>query len=38
MKDKERAALEAKTGQNPVEIPVAKDGIAVYLNDANPLT
>lgn len=38
MKDKERAALKKLTGQNPVEISVAKDGIAVYLNDANPLT
>lgn len=37
MKEKERAALEAKTGRPPVEISVAKDGIAVYLNEANPL-
>ncbi|MBK8576097.1 MAG: phosphate ABC transporter substrate-binding protein [Elusimicrobia bacterium] len=37
MKDKERAALVAKNGRPPVEIAVAKDGIAVYLNDANPL-
>jgi len=37
MKEKERVALKAKTGQDPVEIAVAKDGIAVYLNIANPL-
>ncbi|MBL0058765.1 MAG: phosphate ABC transporter substrate-binding protein [Elusimicrobia bacterium] len=37
MKEKERAALEAKTGRPPVEISVAKDGIAVYLNEANPV-
>jgi phosphate transport system substrate-binding protein len=37
MKEKERVALEAKTGRAPVEISVAKDGIAVYLNGANPL-
>lgn len=38
MKDKERLALQAKTGQAPVQISVAKDGIAVYLNAANPLS
>jgi phosphate transport system substrate-binding protein len=37
MKTKERTALETKTGRAPVEIPVARDGIAIYLNDANPL-
>lgn len=37
MKEKERAALEAITGRPPIEIPVAKDGVAVYLNAANPL-
>lgn len=37
MKDKERAAIEAITGTPPIEIPVAKDGVAVYLNAANPL-
>lgn len=37
MKEKERIALETKTGRSPVEISVAKDGIAVYLNEANPL-
>jgi phosphate transport system substrate-binding protein len=37
MKEKERVALEAKTGRPPVEISVAKDGIAVYLNEANPV-
>jgi phosphate transport system substrate-binding protein len=38
MKEKERLALQAKTGRAPVEIAVAKDGIAVYFNEANPLT
>jgi phosphate transport system substrate-binding protein len=38
MKEKERVALKAKTGRDPVEIAVAKDGIAVYLNTANPLS
>lgn len=38
MKEKERVALKAKTGRDPVEIAVAKDGIAVYLNSANPLS
>jgi phosphate transport system substrate-binding protein len=38
MKEKERAALRELTGTVPVEIAVAKDGIAVYLNEANPLT
>ncbi|MBL8023463.1 MAG: phosphate ABC transporter substrate-binding protein [Elusimicrobia bacterium] len=37
MKDKERAALKELTGRNPVEISVAKDGIAVYLHEENPL-
>ncbi|TXH26663.1 MAG: phosphate ABC transporter substrate-binding protein, partial [Elusimicrobia bacterium] len=37
MKEKERVALKTKTGRDPVEIAVAKDGIAVYLNTANPL-
>ncbi|MBK8870164.1 MAG: phosphate ABC transporter substrate-binding protein [Elusimicrobia bacterium] len=37
MKEKERVALQAKTGRSPIEIAVAKDGIAIYLNEANPL-
>jgi phosphate transport system substrate-binding protein len=37
MKEKEKVALQAKTGRSPIEIAVAKDGIAIYLNEANPL-
>jgi len=38
MKDAEKAQLKEKTGAPPEEITVAKDGLSVYVNDANPLT
>lgn len=34
---KETAMLKAKTSREPVEIPVAKDGLAVYVNAKNPI-
>jgi phosphate transport system substrate-binding protein len=37
MKDTEKAKLKEKNGADPVEIPVAKDGLAVYVNASNPL-
>jgi phosphate transport system substrate-binding protein len=37
MKEKEKASIKSKSGTDPVEIPVAKDGVAVYLNEANPV-
>ncbi len=37
MSEKERSALREKTGRSPVEIAVAKDGVAVYLNEKNPV-
>lgn len=38
IKDKESALVKAKTGTDPVEITVARDGLAVYVGAANPLT
>ncbi|MEO5989371.1 MAG: phosphate ABC transporter substrate-binding protein [Candidatus Eisenbacteria bacterium] len=38
MKDEERAQMKAKFGRDPSEILVARDGLAVYVNEANPLT
>lgn len=38
MKDAERAQIKAKFGREPSEILVARDGLAVYVNEANPLT
>jgi phosphate transport system substrate-binding protein len=37
MKDDEKAKVRERHGVLPEEIPVAKDGVAVYVNDANPL-
>jgi phosphate transport system substrate-binding protein len=37
MKDAEKKQLADKAGAPPVETPVAKDGLSVYVNDANPL-
>jgi phosphate transport system substrate-binding protein len=37
MKEEERAQIREKFGADVVEIPVAKDGIAIYVNEANPL-
>jgi phosphate transport system substrate-binding protein len=38
MKDAEKKQLAEKAGGPPVEIPVAKDGLSVYVNATNPLT
>lgn len=38
MKPTEQDKVREKYGANSVEIPVAKDGLAVYVNAANPLT
>lgn len=38
MKDAERADAKAKRGKDVLELPVAVDGLAVYVNEANPLT
>jgi phosphate transport system substrate-binding protein len=38
MKDKERGELSAATRKEAVEIAVAKDGVAVFLNESNPVT
>lgn len=35
---KQKAAFEARFGYAPHVIPVAKDAVAVYVNDSNPLT
>ncbi|NVJ61760.1 MAG: phosphate ABC transporter substrate-binding protein PstS family protein [Gammaproteobacteria bacterium] len=37
MKDKELAAFEKKHGYKPLEIPVAIDALAVYVNKDNPI-
>src|SRR5262245_49532331 len=38
MKDAEKKQLGDKAGAPPIEIPVAKDGLSVYVNETNPLT
>ena len=38
MKDTEKKQLAEKAGAPPVEIPVAKDGLSVYVNESNPIT
>jgi phosphate transport system substrate-binding protein len=38
MKDAEKKQLAEKAGGPPIEIPVAKDGLSVYVNDTNPIT
>jgi phosphate transport system substrate-binding protein len=38
MKDAEKKQLSEKAGAPPVEIPVAKDGLSVYVHESNPLT
>jgi phosphate transport system substrate-binding protein len=38
MKDAEKTQLEQKRGMAVVELPVALDGLAVYVHDKNPLT
>jgi phosphate transport system substrate-binding protein len=37
MKDDEKAKVRERYNVLPTEIPVAKDGVAVYVNEANPL-
>jgi phosphate transport system substrate-binding protein len=37
MKDKERDSAKQKRGKDVVEIPVALDAVAIYLNESNPL-
>jgi phosphate transport system substrate-binding protein len=37
MKEKEKADLRAKRGMPAVEVPVAVDGLAIYVNTANAL-
>jgi phosphate transport system substrate-binding protein len=38
MKDAEKKQLVEKAGAPPIEIPVAKDGLSVYVHESNPLT
>ena len=37
MKDAEKKQLAEKAGAPPMEIPVAKDGLSVYVNDIEPV-
>lgn len=37
MKDEEKAQLKAKYGQDPTEIVVARDGLAIYVHESNPV-
>jgi len=38
MKDAEKKQLAEKSGAPPVETPVAKDGLSVYVHESNPIT
>ena len=38
MKDKEKDSIKEKFGKGPKEIPVAVDGLAIYLHNSNPVT
>ena len=38
MKDKEKAEVKAKRGQDALELPVAVDGLAVYVHESNPVS
>ena len=38
MKDGEKKQLAEKAGAPPIEIPVAKDGLSVYVHESNPLS
>ena len=38
MKDEERQQIQQKYGAPPQEIMVAKDGLTIFLNEANPVT
>ncbi len=37
MKDAEKKQLAEKAGAPPIETPVARDGLSVYVNDTNPI-
>jgi len=37
MKDPEKASVKDKRGKDVLELPVAVDGLAVYVNDQNPV-
>ncbi|MCS7013018.1 MAG: phosphate ABC transporter substrate-binding protein [Chloroherpetonaceae bacterium] len=37
MKPKERQRIREKFGRDVIEIPVAKDGIVIYVNERNPI-
>jgi phosphate transport system substrate-binding protein len=37
MKDKEKADLQAKQSKEAVEVPVAVDGLAIYVHSSNPV-
>lgn len=38
MKDVEKKQLAEKAGAPPIETPVARDGVSVYVNEANPIS
>jgi phosphate transport system substrate-binding protein len=38
MKPEEKDLVKQKRGQEVSEIPVAQDGLAIYVNDSNPMT
>jgi phosphate transport system substrate-binding protein len=38
MKDAEKKQVAEKSGAPPIEMPVAKDGLSVYVHESNPLT
>ena len=38
MKESEKKQLADKSGAPPMEIPVAKDGLSVYVHESNPLS
>ena len=38
MKDKEKEDCKAKRGKEVLELPVAVDGLAVYVNESNPVS
>jgi ABC-type phosphate transport system substrate-binding protein len=38
IKPKEKEMVKARTGKEPVEIPVALDGLTIFVHESNPLT
>lgn len=38
MKDREKAETKTKRGKDVLELPVAVDGLAVYVNEVNPIS